>query len=316
MWWKVVVQTRRLDGIYTSHQERVELSQARWGALFILVLLSVSALMAQPFKSQATSTSTFKPSDDAYVAADLNDNGTDRLGLRSLNTGNLPILKVWYAWNLTIVNKTGAVVGYIPVKILTVAYFKFNLSTFNGITSAKLNLYSQNSSLTAASRSIVAYLVTNSSWSQSTLDWNNAPGFDARENSTASVENGAKGWYTLDLTRMAQGAAGKQLSVAVTFLMLYQHNEEQVAFNSTRAAGGQPYLTVNYSGSPPSGPGALFDFGNGLTSTNLIGILLILVVGIFVVLIMQWFGRRRAPSGSGSSSELADLKRAERLAAR
>jgi hypothetical protein len=250
-------------------------------------MVFVPALVVQP-QSQAATVSTIKPTDDAYVAADLNNNGTD--SLKSLKTGNLPILKVWYAWNLTITNKTGAVVNYLPVKILTVAYFKFNLSSFSGINSARLNLYSQSSNLTSASRFIVAYLVLNSSWSQGALDWNDAPVFYTNQNSTVPVGNGVNGWYTLDLTKMAQQESGRQLSVALTFLMLYQHNEEQVVFNSTRAAGAQPYLSVTYTGSSPWSLGGLYDFSDGLNSTNIAGILLIVVIVVAVAAL--WLGRR------------------------
>jgi len=265
--------------------------------------------MVTPLRAAQTTTVRVSPTDNAYVAADLNDNGADKLGLRSLHTGSLPILKVWYAWNLTIVNKTGAVVGYIPVKIVTVAYFKFNLSSFSGVTDATLNLYATNSNLTGASRSLVAYYVPDQSWSQTKLDWYDAPGFITKQNSSVSVENGVKGWYSLDLTKMAQNATGKQMSVAVTFLMLYEHNEEQSVFNSTRATGGQPYLSLTYSGSPPFSLGGLYDFSNGLNSTNIIGILLILIIVIAVVFVLWWW--RGRGDGGGPAKEKRHMPKME-----
>jgi RNA polymerase subunit RPABC4/transcription elongation factor Spt4 len=257
-----------------------------------------------------TTTVKISPSDDAYVAADLNDNGTDKLGLRSLNTGNLPILKVWYAWNLTIVNKNGTVVGYIPVKIVTVAYFKFDLSSIpsgQGVTNATLNLYAENSNLTGASRLMVAYYVPINSWSQTNVNWYSAPGFQSKVNASVSVTNDLKGWYSLPLTRFVQNATGKTLSIALTFLVLYKHNEEQEVFNSTRASGGQPYLSVTYNGSPPFSIGGLYDFSNGINSTNAIGILIIVVIVVAIVLAFWWWRRRagRSVKAKGRAKELA-----------
>ena len=274
------------------------MDQGRAGALFILSVLAFSLVAVVPALASQTINTTVKPTDDGYVAANLNDNGTDTLGLRSLNTANLPILKIWYAWNLTLVNKTtGSIVGYYPVKIVTVAYFKFDLSSLAGssVTNATLNLFSQNSNLTGASRLLVAYQVPSSNWNQGTLDWYNAPGFNAKVNSSTSVTNGVNGWYHIDLTRMAQNATGGQLSVALTFLALYQHNEEQVVFNSTRASGGQPYLSLTYVGNPPFSLSGLFDFSGGVNSTNAIGIV-ILVVVIFAILFALWWWRMR-PKG-------------------
>lgn len=259
----------------------------------------LSTVVARPALSASTVTTQVKPSNDAYVVADLNDTA-DKLGFRSLNTGNLPILKVWYAWNLTIVNKTGSVVGYVPVKIVSVTYFKFDLSSISGgdtVTNATLKLYSSVSNLTGASRFLIAYYVPNNSWSQSSLDWYNAPAFHTRTNSSVSITNGAKGWYSLDLTRMAQNATGKTLSVAMTFLVLYKHNEEQVVFNSTRAAGDQPYLVVQYIGTPPFSLGSAFDFSQGLNSDNVVGLVVIIAilggVGFFV-----WRWSRRGRGGA------------------
>lgn len=264
-------------------------------ALAILGLMLAALAATESLQAAGTYTVTISPTDNAYVAADLNDNGTDQLGLRSLNTANLPILKIWYAWNLTVVNKTGSVVGYIPVKIVTVAYFKFDLSSISSsstVTNAALHLYAQNSNLTGASRLLVAYSVPSTSWTQSNLDWYTAPGFDTNVNSSTSVTNGIQGWYSLDLTQMAQNATGKDMAVALTFLVLYKHNEEQVVFNSTRASGAQPYLTVTYVGNPPLTLSGIFDFSGGVNSTTVFGVLIIIAV-IAVIVAAFWWWRRR-----------------------
>jgi len=221
------------------------------GSLFLALLLVVSpAAVSSGNSYQHVS---LAPTDSAYVVANLKDNGTDPLGFRSLNTGALSITKVWYAWNLTEVDRTtGKTIGYIPVEIVSFAYMKFNLSQFAGleITNATLRLYAIQSNLTESIRYLVAYHVTNNSWSQSTLTFNNAPGFDKNDNSTTPVDNGVGGWYGFDLKKMAQSRAGGELSVAIAFLVLYQHSEEQVVFNSPRAVTDQPYLYVAVSPFP------------------------------------------------------------------
>jgi hypothetical protein len=242
------------------------------------------------------------PTDSAYVVANLKDNGTDPLGFRSLNTGALNITKIWYAWNLTEVDRTtGKTIGYIPVEIVSFAYMKFNLSQFAGleITNATLRLYAIESNLTENIRYLVAYHVANSSWSQSTLTFNNAPGFDKNDNSTSPVGNGIDGWYGFDLTKMAESKVGGELSIAIAFLVLYQHSEEQVVFNSPRAATDQPYLYVISS----PYPGPFSSLGN-FFETSLVSYVWfppgVVAVAAFVVLALGYFllQRRRLVAGN------------------
>lgn len=255
----------------------------------------------------AAQTVTLKPSDSAYVVANLNDNGTDILGFRRLNTGTLDITKVWYAWNLTIVDKaTGQTTGYIPVKIVSFAFMKFNLSELAGldVSNATLNLYAIQSNLTGASRSLVAYQVGNNSWSQSTLTFNNAPSFNRDANTTSAVVNGAAGWCMFDLTKMVQMKAGGQLSIAMAFLILYQHSEEQVVFDSPRAASNQPYLQV--TAGPPPGPfSGLGDFfATSIVSGFWVSPGAILVGAVVVAFLGYYFRRRRNRTGLGNEARL------------
>jgi hypothetical protein len=255
----------------------------------------------------ATQTVSLKPSDSAYVVANLNDNGTDILGFRSLNTGTLDITKIWYAWNLTIVDRTtGQTTGYIPVKIVSFAFMKFNLSELDGldVSNATLNLYAIQSNLTEGSRSLVAYQVGNNSWSQSTLTFNDAPGFNRDVNTTTEVVNGAEGWCKLDLTDMVRAKAGGQLSIAIAFLFLYQHNEEQVVFDSPRATSNQPYLLVTAG----QRPGPFSSVGNFFATSLVSGFWVspgaILVVVAVAATLAYTFHRNKNRTGLESGARL------------
>ncbi len=88
------------------------------------------------------------PSGDGYIVYDVKD-PDDKQGFRSLNTGSLKFLKVWYAWNVTHAEKN---------EIISFAYLKFDLSQISTdkVISAKLRLYAQNVTLTGASRLVDA----------------------------------------------------------------------------------------------------------------------------------------------------------------
>ena len=217
--------------------------------LTILIVSSSIVYFASPSSpmlssAQATKQSTLSPTDDAYVIADLND-PTDVEGLRVLNTGTASFLKVWYAWNITVPGTE---------KIVSLAYLKFNLAPLHAknITSAQLDLYAIIVNLTGVSRVLTAYYVSNNSWSESTLDFDNAPAFTNTSYAQTSV-SAENQWYTFDLTNMAQQQMNGELSIAIAFQLLYEHNQEQVVFNSNRATSDQPKLVVNYIGPSSSG---------------------------------------------------------------
>lgn len=216
--------------------------------ILLLMTTSVSIFSSARLFASADQSSNLSPTDDAYVVADLND-PSDLEGLRTLKTSNLNFLKIWYAWE----NITSPVTGNLTlVKIVSLAFLKFNLGSLNvkNISSAQLMLYASTVSLTGASRLLDAYLVTNNTWTQQNLDFDNNPGFDNNTYAYTSVSS-ANQWYSFDVTQMArQQLTSGELSIAITFSLLFEGNEEQVVFNSTRAPVNlQPKLVVTYPGS-------------------------------------------------------------------
>lgn len=185
------------------------------------------------------------PTDDAYVLKDIND-PVDKAGLRSLNTGDLEIMKIWYAWNVT---STG------NEQIISMGYMKFNLKDINAeyVESAKLQLYAYVVTLTGASRAIDVHLVENGTWDERTLVYDNATVFNANASATTSISK-AETFYTWDITELVKERAGSELSLVILFKTLYHNNEEQVVFHSkdVQDASKVPKLLIDYTGSLPS----------------------------------------------------------------
>ena len=189
-----------------------------------LIILVIVAGMTSGFAQQAKMLE-LEPTDDAYVVSDLND-PTDKLGFRTLNTGNFKFLKVWYAWNVT---------GAQDNKIVSLAYLNFDLSALNPdqITSAKLKMYAQNTTLTGVSRLVDVHVANMISWKESSLIYRDAPTFSA--NKTASVSVSDTGWYEWDLTKTVKEKAGSNITVVVLLQKLLNNREEQVVFTSKEA---------------------------------------------------------------------------------
>jgi hypothetical protein len=213
-------------------------NRIRFTALSLLLILLLMVPSRVGFAQQARH-AELSPTDDAYVVADLN-NPADPLGLRTLNTGSLTFLKAWYAWN---VSQAGT------EKVISLVYLKFNLAPLSAdsISSAKLQLFASKVNLTGASRAVAVYFVQNNGWSEKTLTFNNAPGFNNTIYTTSYVSFSGQ-WYTFDVTSMAKMQVHSQLSLMVALALLYEHNEEQVVFNSNEASSNQPKLVVNYIG--------------------------------------------------------------------
>jgi len=189
---------------------------------FILLTILIPSTIITPGFAQQDKILELTPTDDAYVVSDLND-PIDKLGLRTLNTGNFKFLKVWYAWNVT---------GAETMKIVSLAYLKFDLSdvTQDRVSSAKLKMYALNMTLTGVSRFIDVHVGSMSPWRESTLTYPDAPSFPADPFATTSIS--LPSWYEWDVTDAVKEKAGSDLTLVMLMKRLINNTEEQVVFAS------------------------------------------------------------------------------------
>lgn len=198
-------------------------------AILSILLASLFALSGGiQFVHAISSVTDIGPTDDAYVAADSYD-PQDKQGFQHVNTGHLPFLKAWYAWDVTKTDKQ---------RIISVVYLKFNLTKVNGpIESASLILHPFVVNLTAPSRPIDVYTGLNNNWNESSIVFVGAPAFSAADNSTALINssdiNESVSW---DITRQVRSHEGSFLTLALVIRNSYPHNEELVNFYSKEAA--------------------------------------------------------------------------------
>lgn len=200
-------------------------------------------LLVVPLVANAVYTKELYPTDDAYIVADLTD-PQDRLGLRSLNTGNFNFTKVWYAWNIT--GRGEFIISY--------GMMKFDLSDIRAadVISAKLELVVLNIQLSGASREVVLFKGLNNTWSENSVTFNNHPGFNPNITVSTTVLPIAK-TYTWDITDWVKESAGGQLTLYISFKTLYRGSEEQVVFFSKDFTKNRPKLVLELTGSPQQG---------------------------------------------------------------
>ncbi len=196
-------------------------------AIIVLSILLIFTFGNNISLVHAVSTVEIAPTDDAYVVANYND-PTDKEGIEHVNTGHLPFLKAWYAWDVT---KT-------PEKVISIVYLKFNLTKISGpIESASLVLHPFAVTLTAPLRPVDIYTGLNSNWNESKIVFVGAPAFSTNDNSTAYVNNSdLNKSISWDLTRQVRNNEGSFLTLALVIRNSYIHNEELVDFYSKEAS--------------------------------------------------------------------------------
>jgi hypothetical protein len=127
---------------------------------------------------------TFLPIDDAYIAS----------GSPTTNAGSATTLQV----------------DNSPIKHILI---KFNVSGLNGkhVTSAKLRFYNVDPS----SKGGDFYAVSDNSWQEGTITWNNAPA--ALTNLVGSIGSVSTGnWYEVDITSLIAGDGTYSLRISST----------------------------------------------------------------------------------------------------
>ena len=124
------------------------------------------------------------------------------------------------------------------------SYLRFNASSVTGtISNATLRVYGKIDLTTTPSVPIGVYAVSNTTWSESTLTWNNKPvsgvGLD-----TSTVTNAAYAYISFDVTAWLQAelAAGRN-KVSFAMKSLTAH-DPRVFWNSKEAGSNLPQLVI------------------------------------------------------------------------
>lgn len=175
----------------------------------------------------AQSTKTLAPLADAYVR-----NGT----YASTNYGS----------DTSLVLKGSNSSGYTRL-----SYLKFSLSGLNNISSAKLRIYGRNID-NASTISISSYGIDNDLWTQSGINFNNAPTATSAALSSASVNNIGQ-YYEFNVSNFViNQAAGDQV---VSFLIKDPTNQNtNLFFNSKENANNPPQLVISTGSASISSP--------------------------------------------------------------
>jgi hypothetical protein len=126
-------------------------------------------------------------------------------------------------------------------------YLKFDTSGVPSVGSARLRLYGNLSATTGTVVRTAAFPVSDTSWSESLITWNNKPAPGASALSTVTLVNGttAARWYEWDLTAylQAEKAAGRQ---RITLVLKSEGTSSPFAsFRSREAGGNRPELVIS-----------------------------------------------------------------------
>ncbi|QNR82919.1 DNRLRE domain-containing protein [Pedobacter riviphilus] len=128
------------------------------------------------------------------------------------------------------------------------SYLRFDYSSFSGsaVNSAKIRIYASHIDVNP-SRMISVYGLSNTTWGEGTITWNNRPSENGTLLGTYTVKNTGRAWYELDVTAYinSQLALGKKI---VSLRLINQGTKgfgNLVGFNSREAASYKPELLLN-----------------------------------------------------------------------
>jgi hypothetical protein len=156
-------------------------------------------------QTPGTAILTFTPVADAYV---YQSNPTGNYGTSNLlRTDGSPIMR---------------------------SYLRFNIQGVNGtVTRVTLRVYANS----ASSPGYNIGNVTNNTWTESTINYNNAPAIGSSVGSSGSFGSGA--WTTVDVTSLVTGNGTLNLG-------LYTTSSTAISFNSRQASINTPQLIVEF----------------------------------------------------------------------
>ncbi len=123
------------------------------------------------------------------------------------------------------------------------AYIKLDISDVQAGDTVRLRLSGRLSDTRAASVVTQVFGVTNTSWAETSLNWNNRPAADATVLGSITVAGVTPNWYEVDLTSYVQARRAAGATVIAIALKNPADTLPYVSFSS-RESGTRPELVI------------------------------------------------------------------------
>lgn len=130
-------------------------------------------------------------------------------------------------------------------------YLRFDITSFNSVSSAKLRLYGGLNNTTTASIPVEVHNVTNITWIENAITWNNKPGAQAAVLATTTIAGTAKKYYEWDITNQVMSLRNSGINFITIKLNNSTATSNRAVFNSKEAPGNKPQLVVIHSSPMP-----------------------------------------------------------------
>lgn len=128
------------------------------------------------------------------------------------------------------------------------SYIRFDISSVNTTaTSIKLRLYGYNNNTNTATANVQVFNVSNNSWGETTINYNNKPAGDATVLASAAVTGTTMQYYEWDLTQHIKTLRNAG-ATSVSLLLKNQNvtNTTITAFFARESATNKPELSITY----------------------------------------------------------------------
>lgn len=132
-------------------------------------------------------------------------------------------------------------------------FLRFDISAISAnISSAILRLNGRLNNLQTPAITVEAHDVTNTSWLENTITWNNKPAAQAAILATAIVNNTSNQYYEWNITQHIVNLRNAGINAVTIKLVNTNSSNNQIIFNSKEAAGNRPQLVVSDAGARQS----------------------------------------------------------------
>jgi hypothetical protein len=121
------------------------------------------------------------------------------------------------------------------------SYLTFNVGQLCTASNVKLRLYGKLNS--NGNLEVSAYAVANTSWLESSINWNNKPASGALR-ATTTITSTTNAWYEWDITQYVQNELSAGRHIISIALKGVASSSNQVTLNSRQASSNKPELRI------------------------------------------------------------------------